>query len=421
MNDPLNDVLSVLLNVERNEIESINSVDNSMFISLKRNELLCPKCNTRMTLNGSFTRLVKVPNKAFKDINVYIKAKRYRCYKCGSNLSDINHMSPINKKISYSSIIEIMELLKSPKMTFKEASKIVGISESSVVRIFDAHCHIPRVPFPPVLCMDEVYAKNSDFDSKYSCIFYDFEKHTIIDVLPSRRKNYLHYYFKYIPLEERNSVKYLCIDMYEPYRYIAKIYLKKAIVCVDSFHVVKHLNDDLNKLRIRYMKYYDPNSIEYYLLSKFKFLLLERNNKLDGPKKYNKKLKMYLNYGGLLELILSINSEIRTAFELKEEYMIFNSTFTYEEAKDNIDAIIDDFIRANIYEYAEFTVLLKNWESEIVNSFIRWDGKRINNGVAESINQNVATLIYNTKGIRNSDRRRKRIMYSINKTGFNLY
>lgn len=419
--DALNEVVSVLLNVERNEIERIENCDSKMYISLKRKDVNCPVCKRKMILNGSYTRLVKVPNKSFNGIDVYIKAKRYRCYRCGKNLSDINHMSPVNKKISYGSIFEIMDLLKSPKMTFKEVSKITGISESSVVRIFDNHCHIPRIPLPPALCMDEVYTKNSNFDSKYSCIFYDFEKHTIVDVLPSRRKNYLFYYFKYIPIEERNNVKYLCIDMYEPYRYMAKLYLKKAVICVDSFHVVKHLNDDLNKLRIRYMKYYDPNSIEYYLLSKFKFLLLDRSIKLDNDKKFNRKLNMYLNYGDILELILSINKEIRRAYELKEEYMMFNSNFNINEARDNIDAIINDFIEANIFEYGEFSILLRNWKEEIVNSFNTWEGKRINNGVAESINQNVATLIYNTKGIRNNDRRRKRIMYSINKTGFNLY
>ena len=64
--------------------------------------------------------------------------------------------------------------------------------------------------------------------------------------------------------------------------------------------------------------------------------------------------------------------------------------------------------------------MLKNWKEEIVNSFIQIDGKRINNGIAESINETVSLITYITKGIRNTERRRKRIMYSINKNGFNL-
>ena len=412
-----------MLNTKRSDIESIDSIDSKLFITLKRKEFNCPKCNRRLNLNGYFTRQIIIPNKAFEGIKVYLKARRYRCYKCNVNISDINHMSPVNKKISYASIISIMELLKSPKITFKEVSNILGIPLTSVIRVFDNHCHIPRKTLPEVMCIDEVYTKNSDYKSKYSCIFYDFGKHNVVDVLPSRKKDYLRYYMKYIPLEERNNVKYVCIDMYETYRSIAKHYFKKAIICVDSFHVVRHLNDDLNKLRIRYMKLYsdNPASNEYYLLNKFKFLLLDRSVKLDGEKKLNRKLDMYLNYGDILRLILSINEEIRKAYELKEKYILFNSKMNLDEARDNYDVLLNDFISANIYEYAEFITLLKNRKEEIINSFTTIKGRRINNGIAESINQNIAAIIYNTKGIRDNIRRRKRIMYSINKDGFNLY
>lgn len=422
MND-FEEIISALLNVNSSDIDKVDTVNSSqvkLYVSLKRREIICDKCKKPMVLNGTFKRALVVPNKAFENAEVFIKAKRYRCFKCGYSVSDIGHMSPTNKKTSYASIIEIMDLLSDPHMTFKGVSNITGISETSVIRIFDKHCHIPRVPLPEILCIDEVYTKNSDFKSKYSCIFYDFKKHNVVEVLPSRRKDYLHMYLTGIPIEERNNVKYVCIDMYMPYKEIIQIYFKKAIICVDSFHVVKHLNDDLNRLRIRHMKSYEPDSQEYYLLNKFRFLLLDRTINLDNKSKYNKKFERYLNYRDLLELILSINSEIRYAYELKEEYIKVNSTFTYEEIKENIDVLIDDFIEADIKEYEEFVILLKNWKNEIVNSFIQIDGKRINNGIAESINETVSLITYITKGIRNTERRRKRIMYSINKNGFNL-
>ena len=40
--------------------------------------------------------------------------------------------------------------------------------------------------------------------------------------------------------------------------------------------------------------------------------------------------------------------------------------------------------------------------------------------IAESMNATISTLLFNTKGIRNIERRRKRIMYAVNKTGFLL-
>ena len=158
-----------------------------------------------------------------------------------------------------------MELLKSPHMTFKEAAQLTGISVSSVIRIFDEHCHIPRLTFLEAVCVDEVYSPGSCFEnSDYVCIFYDFYEHKIIDVLPSRKKNYLHTYFQ--PFQgtgELNSVHFLVMDMHKTYKIIGRMYMKKAVICADSFHVIKQLNDSLSKLRVRIMKRYNPDSIEY--------------------------------------------------------------------------------------------------------------------------------------------------------------
>ena len=426
INDVIDEIVPVLLNVKRKDIEEISAVSQDdrtrIFLTLKKRDMICPFCRSerKMVNNGYYERKVIIPNKAFEKTEVIVQTRRYRCLRCGHTVSDTGHMTPANVKVSYSSISEVMDLLKDPHMTFREVSSITGISETTVIRIFDRYCHIPRVPLPEILCIDEVYTKNSDYKSKYSCIFYDFRKHGVVDVLPSRRKDYLRMYLSKIQTEERNGVKYVCIDMYLPYKQICEIYLKKAVICVDSFHVVKHVNDDLNRLRIRYMKSYDPDSQEYYLLNRFRFLLLDRKIDLDNKPRFNKKFGRYLNYRQLLEMILSISDEIRKAYELKEEYVTFNAKFTKEEAEESYDILVDDFVRADIPEYSEFITLLKNWKQEIINSFVRIDEIRINNGIAESINESVSLIIYNTKGIRNSERRRKRIMYSINRNGFNL-
>ena len=84
------------------------------------------------------------------------------------------------------------------------------------------------------------------------------------------------------------------------------------------------------------------------------------------------------------------------------------------------DLLLDDFIKADIPEYREFVGLLLNWRTEIINSFSYYRGRRISNSVAESLNAQVKLVLYNSKGIRNSERRRKRIMYAVNKSGFLL-
>lgn len=423
--DNLDHLIANLLNISSNDIESIlSNIDNdktNIFLTLKKSVHHCPFCNSsKLRSKGFFSKKLFIPNLPFENVIVHQRIRRLYCLDCLHSFSDRHYMAPVNHSVSYATLMTLMKLLLNPKMTFKSAAELTHLSESTVIRLFDKYCHIKRYSFPKAICIDEVYTKNSDFKSKYSCIFYDFYNHTVIDVIPCRRKDYLHSYFQKVPRSELDNVSYVCIDMYETYRIITQLYFKKAIICVDSFHVIKHLNDDLSKLRVRIMKSYDISSTEYYLLKSWRNLLFDRTINLDNKGKYNKKLHRFINYRQLLDLMLDIDPELKLAYELKESYTIFNANSTLEQASEGIEYFIKAFTLANIPEYQEFTNILINWKQEIINSFSLYRGRRINNSVAESMNAIIADLISNTKGIRNSERRKKRIMYAVNKTGFSL-
>ena len=101
----------------------------------------------------------------------------------------------------------------------------------------------------------------------------NFKNSQIVDILSDRTKNYLGKYFQAIPKKERDNVKHISIDVWEPYKDIAITYLNKAIISVDPFHVIEHINTALKKVRVRIMKKYDSKSDEYYLLKHFNWLL----------------------------------------------------------------------------------------------------------------------------------------------------
>ena len=420
-------LITSVLNMSTSEIENVSVCESrnnpEIYITIKKKDnLVCPYCSAgRYTSHGFYKKKLIVDNDFIVNEKVTLNVRRYVCNSCGKTFSDSAHLCPKGRKVSYKMIFRIMELLKSPKMTFKGVSELTGVPAQTVVRIFDRHTHIPRVPFPEALCIDEVYTKVNDFkNSKYSCIFYDFYDQKILDVTPCRRKHFLANYLTKIPKNERDNVKYVCIDMYLPYKDIILRYFKKAIICVDSFHVVEHLNNDLNKVRLRVLDYFDTDSQEYYLLKRFKFLLFDRSVDLDNKGKFNKKFQRFLNYRQILEMMLSIDIDLYNAHHLKERYITFNATSDFDSARLNIDPLINDFIKADIKEFEEFITLQKNWREEIINSFHTYKGRRLSSGIAESINQNIAALLYNTKGIRDSVRRRKRIMYAINKQGFTI-
>ncbi len=415
-------IILSLLNLNDNDISSISSSGQNIFLKLASSSLECPYCRSSLTKSiGYYTKKINVANDVFDNFSVSVSVPRRLCHNCHHSFSESKTISPPKSKSSYKTVINLMKLLESPSMTFREAARITSVSVTTAVRLFDKHVKVSRSPLPEVICVDEVYTKNTDYkNGKFSFLIYDFDSQKLVDVVPSRKKFELYRYFESIDSKERDNVKYISMDMYPVYKMVAQKYLKKAIICVDSFHVIKHLNDDLSKIRIRTMKQFDTSSNEYYLLKNFNFLLFDEHIDLDGKGRYNKKIGRIINYRGILDMMLNISDDLYKGYNLKVRYSRFSKDIKAEHKSYTLNELIKDFTEANIAEFEEFTTLLKNWKEEILNSFSTYNGKRINNSIAESMNVKVSTLLYITRGIRNHERRRKRILYCINKSGFNL-
>ena len=211
---------------------------------------------------------------------------------------------------------------------------------------------------------------------------------------------------------ELDNVKYISIDMYDTYRDIAHIFFPKAKVYVDSFHVLKHLTDDFRKLRMRLARNTDDPRLRY-LLIKFRYVF-DHNKDLDNEPRYNKLLKQYVNLRNIRDMLFAAFSELKAAYELKEYYIRINAQTAPEDASKVVDEAIDRFEACGIDEYEEFFRMLVNWREEIINSFIRINGKRINNSYMKSKNRIVGRLIFNANGFKNFKRTRNRILYCLN-------
>ena len=202
--------------------------------------------------------------------------------------------------------------------------------------------------------MDEHYFPSSNFDSLYICILMDFKTGVIIDVLPDRKKDYISQYFNIIRnvtldihnRSELGNVKYVSIDLYKNYRELSHIYFPYAKVCADSFHVLKHLTKDFHMTRLRCRRNTQDENIQY-LLTKFKFIF-NHDAYLDNEPKYNKRFKRYINYRDIITLLFDYFPELKKAYELKEAYIQFNNTASYETARMELTDIIKLFADSDI-------------------------------------------------------------------------
>ena len=403
-------------------IDSISTInEHDVLITLKRFPHNCPHCDT-ITSHVKGYQMKKISHNILinKDTFIFYNCRRYFCIKCNSSFIENSPITINSKsKISSKTIINVLEDLKPFNETFSSVARRYNLSVTKVINFFDTHVQIPRKKFTHYLCMDEFYF-NRHSKYKYAFMIMDFEKKVILDIVESRHFDKLSNYFFNIPLSERSKVQYICIDMYPAYLSLASIYFKNATICIDPFHAVKRVNDALNQVRKRILRSYpDKDCMEYKLLKYRYKVLLKNKSEIDM---YTFQMDRILQYHAtenmVLELLLKIHPNIKKAHKLKESFIKFNSIgamdYNQEIQDKKFTKLINDMRDSNIDEFIECAKTLKNWNTQILNSFIWINDRRISNGPIEGKNNYLKKMMNNANGFTNFERARNRFIYSQN-------
>jgi len=417
---PNNDFITTLLNIRDSDLEYcfVSVEDDKTFynVQLKRKILQCPYCHCETIGYGHRKKTIYHP--VLRDTNGYIKytANRYRCKSCGKISLEPNPFAFSEFNSSYLLLDEVMKKLKNLNYNLEMISEELNISTTQINNYLDSYVVVPNLPMPESIGIDELHSPVlSRKNSSYLCVIVDNEKRCLYDVLDSRSKDYLSSFFVSKTREERHQVKYVTIDMWEPYRDVAATFLPNAIIAVDPFHVVEHLCRDFENLRIALMKQCPYDSNGYYLLKKWNWLMSKDDVNLDNPKEYNHRFKATLNKRDILIMIKDNFPLLDKAYELKEYYRRFNKTATYEEALEKYDDIVKLFKNSGIPQYIEFTSILETWKTEIINSFRRpYENRKLSNAYSENINGKLRTYITVSRGLGNFKRFRSRALFALN-------
>lgn len=386
--------LCSILRLEAEDVESISakSAGDQMFYDVKLTPKFepCPCCgDTRIQPKINKYVAKRITHSVLSSMKCVLNyhARRYQCQICGRTYYETNPFVFKKQKITIQTVSNVLNDLKSPAETFTSTASRNNISPTSAASIFDTHVNIPRQRLPDILEIDEVYAfKHKELKSKYVCVLYDFMNKTPVDLLPSRQKKCLTAFFEAIPPEERKSVKVVCTDMWDDYRWASKTYLKNCRHTVDRFHISKNINESVDAIRRRLMSKCPRKSPDgsgknpdYYLYKSWNWVLWRRDSDLDSDGKllfatdregvYNKILKGTFNYYQIREKLLDLSPELREAWELKEKLITFYEGNTKKEAEEKFPALVQEFRKASSEEMRKFGRTLAEWRVEILNSF----------------------------------------------------
>ena len=392
------------------------SGETDYYVTLKNNGGRCPNC-------GKYVIKCKdlIKKKIIHDNSqiIYYSARRLKC-ECGKTFYEDNPFMSDETKISEYLKIKILEELKRYNHTFLEVAQRFDLSPNKVMEIFDTHVQIKRKALREVISIDEFYFSRHS-KNKYAFMILGLNGE-VIDILDSRKKSKLLDYFKYIPIEERRRVKYVTMDMNDVYKTVIYRRFKDVTICIDSFHVMKLMNDELSRLRIKVMKRYQNTNYyeEYYLLKHKNYVLFKDDLKEECD--YSKVFHCDMNEYDYLNRLLKIDSELTKTYQEIKRYYYFNhywNEYTPLEALDCINSFINEWYLSNNEYLIRIASTLDNWKKEIANSFIPYikhNGEitRLSNGKIEGKNSYIKKMIYLANGYSNFERFKNRVMYCEN-------
>ena len=395
------------------------SDQTTISLYLNKNDVKCPECNSinYKTIRTKSSR-VRTTSGPINVVSIIFNKRFFMCKTCGCKFHEINPFSEQNKQISEIKKLKMVIDLKNRNETYESIANKHKISSTHLEYIFDSYVDISRHKLTTVMCFDEIYAKRVT-SNKYCFIMLDPTTKTIIDILNCRKKDFLMDYFDKIPVNEKNHVMFISIDMWDSYAQIIKKTFPNAIICIDSFHVIKNITDKFDLIRKDIMKKYanlgKTDNPSYWLLKKFNWVLLKDSSKLKQERFYMRKLKRYMSEYEILVEILKLDSLLAKAYSLLQEYKDFNSIAVGDQQDANtLDKFISEFLSFG-GKYSDVGRMLRKWRKEILNSFTRIDGKRINNGYIERANSEIKLMFKRSHGTTNFNRTRNRVMFAFNK------
>ncbi|BAU44444.1 ISL3 family transposase [Leptolyngbya sp. O-77] len=215
----------------------------------------------------------------------------------------------------------------------------------------------------------------------FATVIGDVETGKLIEVIDSHQQEDIIETLKQQPLEVRAKVEEVSVDMWGGFPKVVKKVFPNAVVVIDRFHVMKLVNEELNKIR-RQSGVSDRGS---------KFILLKNGKDLTAEEKTK------------LEEILKRSKRLGKAYEWKEEFRaIYEQPLTVEEGKRQIQGWLD---KARVV-YREASTTIRNHLDGISNYF----RNRTTSGAMEGINNRIKLIKRQAYGFVNFNNFRERLL-----------
>ena len=359
-------------------------------VEVHASEAVCTRCGNLSThLHQNHFYAVRDLSLMNRAVTLNVNRRQFKCHVCEKPFSEELYF--VDKRRRFTNRFEEQVIESLIVSDISNTAKLFEISQDEVYSILT---HIGNRDINPNwhelkrLGIDEI--SNRKFHKEYIVVLVDLDAGKPLAFIDSRKKELIEKFLKSLPAGVLEGIEEVSIDMCKTYKSVVTELMPNAVVTVDRFHVMKQINDELDKSRREKKKEQDKLDKQNILHgSKYVFLKNESDLNDEEKQKLEEIKKQFMDLGKLQEM----KEEFRDIFETQKMLSdgIFKLFDWIEKAKD-------------LYKDSVKTVI--RWFGEIVGYF----ENGTTNGMVEGINNKLKLIKRRGYGFRNVKRFERRCL-----------
>jgi len=373
------EVQKVDLNLDQNEV--------TIFLNYKSVKGLCPKCGKECNVYDkrvirTWRHLDTCQLKSYITASIpRIKCKEHKIKSIDVPWSQSNsHFTSLFESFAINLLQATFNQTKAAEVLRISFSQINTIMRNAVKRGLDRR-EKEKLEY---IGIDEKSMKKGH---KYMTIIYDLKKGKVIDLAEDRKEKSAIKLMRDIKSKNNcESLKAIAMDMWQAFINAGKKVFPMSDIVHDKFHIMKYMNDGVDKTRKREVKklIIENNNI----LKNTKYLFLKNQENMTD--------KQSLRFAEVKEM----NLQTSKAWLIKENFKGFFNSETINKGKFFFNSWVNDVRNSGLKEMLKISeLIIRHWSGII--SYVK---HRITNSLAENINgkiQKIKTIAKGFYGFKN--------------------
>lgn len=360
-------------------------------VMYRRSEASCPRCG-QMTVKEHDRRWQWKQDRRLGDKVVFLKLikRGFRCLWCGKVFTEPDKVFGHRRRSSrrFRAYLGQEALHQTVRRTAETERVGEGLVRRCVAEEIGKMFEVGKlIETPEFIGLDEFSVSGRRLYHTAVCDLVDRE---VMEVLEGQGQGKVEGYLG--KLLHPESVRGVAMDMHEPFRQAVNMCLAQAKIVEDKFHLIRHINEALDKVRSRLQG--GSGKDKRRDLCKSRYTLLKGAEKLNNWER--------AKLGGLF----SAYPELREAWLLKESFRGWYQTPDRSQAEGKLVLLEEKITCSSLPEFKELLRTFGNWRGEILNYF----DCRITNGFVEGKNNRIKTMKRIAYGYRNMANFRLRIL-----------